>query len=77
MLNHFSHVQLFVTLWTVACQVPLCMGFSRQDYWSGLACPPPGNLPNPGAEPFSLMPPALASGTWEAPTLSDGKSIPG
>ena len=37
---HFSHVRLFVTLWTVACQAPLSMGFSRQDYWSGLPCPP-------------------------------------
>ena len=37
---HFSHVRLFVTLWTVACQAPLSMGFSRQDYWSGLPCLP-------------------------------------
>ena len=43
-----SHVQLFVTPWTVACQAPLSMGFSRQEYWSGLPCPPPGDLPNPG-----------------------------
>ena len=38
---------LFATLWTVACQAPLSMGFSRQEYWSGLACPPPGDLPAP------------------------------
>ena len=69
----FSRVSLFVTLWTVACQVPLSMGFSRQEYWSGLLCPPPGDLPNPGIEPPSLMSPALAGGffttsaTWEAP----------
>ena len=44
-LTHFSHVQLFVTLWTVACQAPLSMGVSRQEYWSGLTCPPPGDLP--------------------------------
>ena len=36
LLSHFSHVQLFVTLWTVACQAPLSMGFSRQEYWSGI-----------------------------------------
>ena len=40
-LSHFSHVQLLVTLWTLAHQVPLSMGFSRQEYWSGLPCPPP------------------------------------
>ena len=45
-----SHVRLFVTLWTVARQAPLSMGFSRQDYWSGLPCPPPGDLPNLGIE---------------------------
>ena len=49
------------------------MGFSRQEYWSGLPCPPPGDVPNPGIEPVSLMSPALAGGffttsaTWEAP----------
>ena len=60
MLSCFSHFQLFVTLWTVACQGPLSMGFSRQEYWSGLPCPSPGDLPNPGIEPASLMSPALA-----------------
>ena len=53
-LSHFSHVQLFATLWTVAHQVPLSMGFSRQEYWSRLLCPPPGDLPDPGIEPRSL-----------------------
>ena len=43
-----SLVGLFVSPWTVACQSPLCMGFSRQEYWSGLPCPHPGDLPNPG-----------------------------
>ena len=43
-LGHFSCVQLFVTLWTVACQAPLSMGFSRQEYWSEFPCPPPGDL---------------------------------
>ena len=45
-LSHFSHVQLFVILWTVACQAPLSMGFSRQEYRSGLPCSPPGDLPD-------------------------------
>ena len=57
-LSCLSHVQLFVTLWTVVCQAPLSMGFSRQEYWSGLPCPPPGDLPDPGIEPMSLMSPA-------------------
>ena len=41
------------TPWTVVCQGPLSMGFFRQEYWSGLLCPPPGNLPHPGTEPWS------------------------
>ena len=48
-----SRVRLFVTPWTVARQTSLSMGFSRQEYWSGLPCPPPGDLPNPGIEPRS------------------------
>ena len=73
MLSLFSCVQLFATPWTVACQAPLSMGFPRQEYWSGLPCPTPGDLPNPGTDPLSLMSPALAdrffttSATWEAP----------
>ena len=65
-------VQLFVTLWTIAHQTPLSMGFSRREYWSGLLCPPPGALPHPGIEPASLLSPALAGRfftirvTWEA-----------
>ena len=49
-----SHVQLFGTPWTVACQAPLSMGFSGQDYWSGLPSPSPGDLPDPGNAPGSL-----------------------
>ena len=60
MLRHFSRVRLFVTLRTVAHQAPLSMGFSRQKYWSGLPCPPPGDLPNPEIEPVALTFPALA-----------------
>ena len=48
-----SRVQLFVTPWTVACQSPLSMGFSRQEDWNGLPCPPPEDLPNTGTEPRS------------------------
>ena len=51
---------LFATLWTVACQAPLSMGFSRQEYWSGLPGSPPGDLPDPEIEPESPMSPALA-----------------
>ena len=53
-LSRFSHIQLFATLWTVAHQAPLSMGFSRQEYWSGLPCPPPGDLLNPGIKAVSL-----------------------
>ena len=50
------------TLWTVAGQAPLSVGFSSEEYWNGLLCPPPGDLPHPGTEPASLMSPALAGG---------------
>ena len=71
-LNRFSCVQLFVTIWTVARQAPLSMGFSRQEYWSVLPCLPPGDLPDSGIEPTSFTSPALegrfltTSTTWEA-----------
>ena len=72
MLSHFSHVQLFVTLWTVACQAPLSMGILQQEYWSGLPSLSPRDLPDPGMEPTSpTSPPALAgvffttNATWE------------
>ena len=48
-----SRVWFFETLWTVACQAPLAMGFSRQEYWSGLPFPSPGDLPDPGIQPMS------------------------
>ena len=67
-LSCFSRVRLFVTLWTVARQAALSTGYSRQEYWSGLPCPPPGDLPSPGIEPASLTSPALADRrftTWE------------
>ena len=74
MLDFFSRLQLFVILWTLAFQAPLFMGFSRQEYWSGLPCPPPGDLPDPGIKPVSLACPGLARGffttsaTWDAPS---------
>ena len=57
-VQSLSCVQVFEALWTIACQAPLSMGVSRQEYWSGLPCPPLGDLPNPGVKPMS---PAL----WE------------
>ena len=55
-----------MTPWTVTCQTPLSMEFSRQEYWSGLLFPPPGDLPNPGTEPMS---PALAGGFFTTEPL--------
>ena len=72
MLGHFSHVQLFGTLWNIVLQAPMSIGFSRQEYWRGMPCPPPGNLPNPGIKLTPLTSPALAgrflttSKTWDA-----------
>ena len=68
MLSCFSYVPLFVTPWIVAHQDPLSMGFSKQEYWSGLPCSPPGDLPNPGIKPMS---PVLASGVFT--TVTSGK----
>ena len=53
MIQFLSHVQLFATAWTIACQAPLSLGFPRQEYWSGLPFPSPGALPNPETEPES------------------------
>ena len=58
-LSYFSCVWLFVTPWIVAHQAPLSMGFSEQEYWRGLPCPSPGDLPDPGIEPTSPATPAL------------------
>ena len=65
MLSCFSCVRLFATAWTVACQVLLSIGFSRQEYWSGLPCSSPGDLPNPRTEPTSAMCPLH----WHAGSL--------
>ena len=74
-----SHVQLFVTPWTVAPQAPLSIRFSRQEYWGGLPLSPPGDLPDSGIEPSSPTSPALAGeffyhwATWGAPVTALGK----
>ena len=67
MLSRFSYVRLFAILWTVAHQVPLSMGFSRQEYWSGLPCPPPGDLPHPGIFPMSPASLALQVDSYAEP----------
>ena len=54
-ISYFSHFWLCVTLWTVACQPPLSMGFSRQEYWGGLPFPPPRDHPDPGIESRSSV----------------------
>ena len=69
------HVRFFATPWTVARQAPLSMEFPRQEYWSGLPFPPPGDLSDPGIKPLSLASPALAgrfftaNATWKAPLI--------
>ena len=67
-----SHVQLFETLWTAACQSFLSMGFSRREYWSALPFPPPGDLPKPRIEHLSPASPALAGEVFTTEPL--GKS---
>ena len=67
-----SRVGLFATPWTVACQAPLSVGFPRQEYWRGLPHPPPGDFPDPGIEPTSLVSPALVGGF--STTAPPGKS---
>ena len=72
-LSHFSHVRLFAILWTVACQAPLSVGLSRQEYWSGLPFPSPEDLPNPEIEPMSLKSPALPGRFFTTSTTWEGK----
>ena len=80
-LSRFNRVWLFATLWTVAHQAPLSMGFSRQEYSSGVSCPSPGDLPDPGLQPTSVMAPALASKffttstTWEAHSVHKARRV--
>ena len=70
-MKSFSHVQLFATWWTVAYQAPLSMGFSRQEYWSGLPFLSPGGLPDPGIKPRS---PALEADTLTSEPLGHLKT---
>ena len=71
MFSHFGHVPLFVTSWTIAHQAPLSMGYSRQEYWSGLPCPPPMDLTNPGIKTKS--PASSASQADFLPTEPPGR----
>ena len=66
LLSPFSCVQLFATPWTAAQWTPVSMGLSRQEYWSGLPFPSPGDLPNPGIEPRSPVSPALQADSLAA-----------
>ena len=85
MLSHFSCVRLSAALWTVTHEAPLSMEFSRQEYWSGLPCPPLGDLPDPGIEAITFKfkmtlvaqlmenPPASAGDVWaRSPGAGDG-----
>ena len=69
MLSCFSCVHLFATLWAIVLQAPLSMGFSRQEYWSELPCPPPGDFPSPTSLKSLVLSGGLftTSATWEAP----------
>ena len=72
-VKSLSHIRLFATPWTIAHQPPLSMGFSRQEYWSGLPFPSPGDLPNPGTEPGSpaLQADALPSEPYKEQHAND------
>ena len=77
MLRCFSHFRLSATSWVLAHQAPLSMEFSRHEYWSGLPCPPPGDLPNPAIKPVSPVSRALQADSlplshWGGPCLCRG-----
>ena len=74
-LSCFNCVQLLATPWTVAHQAPLSLGFSRQEHWSGLPFPTPGDLPDPGIKSISLMPPAVAGGFFTTSTTLEALII--
>ena len=79
-LSHFIPVQLFATLWIIAHQASLSMGFSRQEHYSGLPCPPPGDLFDPGIKPSTLAAPALQADSlplshWGSPLRSSGQIL--
>ena len=76
LLSHFSLVRLFATLWTVAHEAPLSLGFSRKEYWGRFPCPAPGDLPDSGIIPMSLMSPALAGGFFTTTTIWEDPLCP-
>ena len=71
LLSRFSQIQFFVTLWTVVLQTPLSVGFSRQEYWSGLPFPPPVDLPNPEIKPASFTSTAFAASSPLGPPVKE------
>ena len=84
-VKSLRHVGLFVTPWTVVYHTPPSMGFSRQQYWSGLPFPSPGDLPDPGVEPRSpalqtdalpSKPPGKPHGAWAGPNTLKIFSLP-
>ena len=75
MLSCFSCVPLFLTQWTTTHQAPVSMGFSRQEYWSGLLCPSPEDLPDSGIEPVSLTSPGLTGGFFTTSTTLEALKI--
>ena len=77
LLSRFSHIQLFESLWAADRQAPLSVGFYRQEYWGGLPCPPPGDLPDPGTEPVSLTLPLGGIFSVPFPAISPTRMVAG
>ena len=75
MVSHFSCIRFFVTLWTVAHQAPLSMGFSRQEYCSGLPCPPSGDLPDLGTETACPVSPDQAGGFFTTRAIREALTL--
>ena len=73
LLSHFSRVRLYATPWAAARQVPLSTGLCRREYWNGLPCPSPGDLPNPAVESVSFTSPALAGWFFTNSATISGK----
>ena len=72
-VQSLHHVQLFETPWTVACQAPLSMGLSQQEYWNGLPFPPPGDLLHPRIKPMSPVSPTLQADSLPAEPLGSSQ----
>ena len=75
LLSHFSLVRLFATLWTVAHEAPLSLGFSRKEYWGRFPCPAPGDLPDSEIAPMSLKSPVLTCGFFTTSTPREAPSV--